>query len=149
VFGANVFASIYQGLGASRFLQDLMAGWDVPPIYLIIGMQVVWIVLGCLMDSLSILMITGPIFLPVALAVGYDPLLLGILFVLTSEIGYLSPPFGVNLFIMRSIAAERDASMRDIYLSVMPFIALQAVGLVLVMVFPSIALWLPDLIYAR
>lgn len=149
IFGANVFASIYQGLGASALVQNLMIGWDVHPIVVIILMQVIWILLGCLMDSLSILMITGPIFVPVAIALGYDPLLLGVLFVLTSEIGYLSPPFGVNLFMMRSIVSEEVASMQDIYRSVVPFMALQLLGLILVMIFPAIAIWLPELVYAR
>jgi tripartite ATP-independent transporter DctM subunit len=149
VFAANVFASIYQGLGASNFVQGLLTGWQVHPIVVIILMQAIWILLGCMMDSLSILMITGPIFVPVSVALGYDPLLLGILFVMTSEIGYLSPPFGVNLYMMRSVASEEVASMQDIYASVLPFIALQLLGLILVMAFPVIALWLPGLVFAR
>ena len=149
VFGANVFASIYQGVGASAFVQNLLSGWDVPPIVVIILIQVIWIALGALLESLSILMITGPIFVPVAVARGYDPLLLGVLFVLTAEIGYLSPPFGVNLFMMRSIATEQQASMQDIYMSTIPFMALQLLTLILVMVFPAIATWLPAVTFAR
>lgn len=149
VFGANVFASIYQGLGASTFVQNLMLGWEVSPWVVLILIQVVWIVLGCLMDSLSILMVTGPIFIPVAAALGFDPLWLGVLFVLTSEIGYLTPPFGVNLFILRGIVTEKQASMQEIYLSAVPFVVLQLFGLILVMTFPSIALWLPGVLFAR
>lgn len=149
IFGANVFAAIYQGLGASSFVQGLLVDWNVHPILIIILIQVIWIILGCLMDSLSIIMVTGPIFVPVAVAIGYDPLLLGILFVLTSEIGYLTPPFGVNLFLMRSIVPRETVKMQDIYMSAIPFIGLQVLGLILVMIFPSIALWLPELVYAR
>lgn len=147
VFSANVFASVYQGLGAAHFIQGLMTDWNVHPIVVIILIQIIWILLGALMDSLSILMITGPIFVPVAVALGYDPLLLGVLFVLTSEIGYLSPPFGVNLFVMRSITSSEDVPMIDIYASVIPFIILQIIALILVMSFPMIATWLPDLIF--
>lgn len=149
VFSANVFASVYQGLGAAQFIQNLIVDLDVHPIVVIILIQIVWILLGALMDSLSILLITGPIFVPVAIAIGYDPLLLGVLFVLTSEIGYLSPPFGVNLFIMRSITSKEDVTIVDIYAAVVPFILLQILGLIIVMIYPGLATWLPEIVFSH
>jgi tripartite ATP-independent transporter DctM subunit len=148
IFSANIFSSIYQGIGAAQLVQDLMTGWDVNRWYVMILMQVIWILLGCFMDSGSILLITGPIFIPIAVALGFDPLWLGVLFVINSELGYLTPPFGVNLMVMRGIASP-DIKTWTIYKSVPAFLLIQLSVLILCMVFPELATWLPDHVFAR
>ena len=94
------------------------------------------------------MMITLPIYVPIVSALGFDLIWFGVLFVMNMEMGYLTPPFGWNLFIMRGIA-PKDVTIGDIYRSIIPFIGLQALGLIIVMAFPSIAMFLPQLIIKR
>lgn len=148
IFSANIFSSIYQGLGAAQLIHDLMTGWEINRWYVLIFMQIIWILLGCFMDSGSILLITGPIFIPVAVALGSDPLWLGVLFVVNSELGYLTPPFGVNLMVMRGIAPPKIRTS-EIYRAVPPFLCIQLAVLVLCMIFPELATWLPNQVFAR
>jgi len=98
--------------------------------------------LGCLMDPAGIVMLCTPLWIPVIRALGFDPLWFGVLFIVNLEMSYLTPPFGYNLFYMKSIAPE-GVTMVDIYRSVTPFVALQAVGLALCMIFPEIIMWFP------
>jgi len=144
LFGAGCFAAIYQGIGASQLIQNLLKSWPVNKWVILILIQITWIILGCLMDAISILMVTAPIFIPVAKDLGIDLLWFGILYVVNTEMGYLTPPFGVNLFVMRGITQNMDITMEEIYGAVWPFVCLQAVGLALVMIFPEIGTWLPN-----
>jgi len=143
IFGAGCFAAIYQGLGVAMWIKGMVTALPVSKWAIIIIMQVVWIILGCLMDSLSIMMITTPVFLPVVSFLHVDLLWFGILFVVNTEMGYLTPPFGVNLFVMRGIAPTEITTL-DIYRAATPFIIIQAICVVIVMLFPSLATWLPS-----
>ena len=89
-------------------------------------------------------MITIPIFIPIVSSLRFDPLWFGILFVIIMEMGYLTPPFGMNLFVMKGVA-PKGVTMGDIYRSIIPFVALQMVGLIIIMIFSQLALWLPGL----
>lgn len=146
IFGAGCFATIYQGIGASEFIQNLIKGWPVGKGFVLLLIQATWIFLGCLMDAISILMVTAPVFIPIAQFLGVDLLWFGVLYCVNTEMGYLTPPFGVNLFVMRGITQEMGISTKEIYLAAAPFIAIQFLGLVLVMVFPGIITWLPGLL---
>ena len=110
------------------------------------GMQFSFLILGCLLDPYSIVLITAPVYLPIARALGFDMVWFGILFVMNMEAAYLTPPFGFNLFYMKGVLPP-DTNMGDVYRSAVPFVLLQLVGLAIVMVFPIIALWLPDVVY--
>ncbi len=145
VLSAEVFASIYSGIGATKLIQNLLANWEVSRWVVLIVMQLIWVVLGMLMEALSVLLITAPVFIPVAQALGFDPLWFGILFVVNMELGFLSPPFGINLFVMRGILPD-DVRMGQIYAAALPFLLIQAVGLGLVILFPPLATWLPNLL---
>jgi TRAP-type mannitol/chloroaromatic compound transport system permease large subunit len=103
-------------------------------------------VLGALLDPIAILMITIPVFLPVIKTLQFDSLWFGVIFVVNMEMAYLTPPFGMNLFYMKSVAPP-GVTMVDIYRAAGAFVVLQAVGLVLCLVFPEIITWLPDRIY--
>ena len=113
---------------------------------ILIAIQVVYLILGCLLDPIGIIMITTPVFLPIILELGFDPVWFGVLFVVNMEVGFLTPPFGVNLFYMKAIV-PKDITMGDIYRSIIPFVILQLIGLVICMVFPQIILWLPNTIF--
>jgi TRAP-type mannitol/chloroaromatic compound transport system permease large subunit len=93
-------------------------------------------------------MLCTPLWIPVIKALGFDPLWFGVLFIVNLEMSYLTPPFGYNLFYMKSIAPE-GVTMADIYRSVTPFVALQAVGLVICMIFPEIITWLPGMMIGK
>jgi tripartite ATP-independent transporter DctM subunit len=141
--GAQMFASVYMGLGAPKLVQALFEALPLGKWGVLILIQVVWFILGCLMDALSIFMITYPLFLPLVPLFGYDPLWFGILFAVNTQMGYLTPPFGANLFYMKAIA-PKEITMEDIYRSIIPFVILQALGLVACILFPPIATWLPS-----
>jgi TRAP-type mannitol/chloroaromatic compound transport system permease large subunit len=96
-----------------------------------------------ILDPVGIMMITIPVFLPIIKAHGFDPLWFGILFVINMEIGYMTPPFGFNLFYQKGIV-PKGITMGDIYRSVVPYTLVELTGLVIIMLFPQIALWLPN-----
>lgn len=143
LLGANMFAGVYTGLGASKLVQVLLEVLGVGKWGALIFIQATWFILGCFIDSLSILMITAPLFLPLLSLYGYDPIWFGVLYPVNTEMGYLTPPFGVNLFYMKGVA-PKEITMGDIYRSVPPFLMLQATGLVVCILFPSIVTWLPS-----
>jgi tripartite ATP-independent transporter DctM subunit len=145
IFGASVFTALYTAIGAhdlTRQLLSYIAGdrWGV-----VVVMQILWMIMGCFLDPNGIIMITAPIFFPIINSLGFDPVWFGVLFVINMEMGYLTPPFGFNLFYMQAIA-PKGVVMTDIYRSIIPFVALQALGLVVCMIFPEIILYLPKLL---
>ncbi|MCA3279293.1 MAG: TRAP transporter large permease subunit [Roseomonas sp.] len=146
VFAANMFTALYTAIGAedlARELLSMMPGgrWGV-----IIGMQIIWFIMGCFLDPLGIMIITAPIFFPIIVSLGFDPVWFGVLFVVNMEMAFLTPPFGFNLFYMRSCVPP-NISMGDIYRAVIPFIILQAVGLGIMMAFPELITWLPNQVF--
>jgi tripartite ATP-independent transporter DctM subunit len=140
--GSLLFVSFYFGVGGADFVKDTLVGIKLNPWVIILGMQLVIFFLGCLMDPAGIVMLCTPLWIPVIKALGFDPLWFGVLFIVNLEMSYLTPPFGYNLFYMKSISPE-GITMADIYRSVTPFVALQGVGLVLCMIFPEIITWFP------
>jgi len=142
LFGAYCFSSAYHGMGAPRLIEDLMTYIPGGPWGTIVFIQIVIFILAMVLDPAGIMMITVPIFLPFVKAHGFDPLWFGILFTINMEIGYMTPPFGFNLFYLKGIVPP-SISMGDIYRSVIPFTIVESAGLALVMIFPQIAIWLP------
>jgi len=144
LIGAYCFTSVYTGTGAHELMEHILLSIPGGKYAILISMQLVFFVLGCILDPVGIIMICTPVFVPVIKALGFDPLWFGILFVMNMEMGYLTPPFGFNLFYMKAIAPP-GITMADIYRSIIPFVILQGVGLALVILFPEIALWLPQM----
>lgn len=142
--GVGMFTSVYQGVGASDLISNFMTTLPVAPIVILIGIQLTFLVLGCFLDPVGIILICTPVFVPVIRTLGFDPVWFGVLFVVNMEMAYLTPPFGTNLFYMRGVCPP-DITMVDIYRSIVPFVVLQALGLVLIVLFPQIVLWLPNL----
>jgi len=146
LFGAYCFTAAYHGMGASHLIEDIMKYVPGGPWGTIIFIQVVIFLLAMVLDPAGIMMITVPVFLPVIKAHGFDPLWFGILFIMNMNIGYMTPPFGFNLFYLKAIVPP-SITMGDIYRSVIPFTIMECSGLALVMLFPKIATWLPDLFF--
>lgn len=146
IIGGSCFASLYTYVGALEFIKGVVAALPVSRYFVLAGMQFTLFILGCLMDPGGILMITIPIFVPVIKMLGFDPVWFGVLFIVNMEMAYLTPPFGFNLFYMKAIV-PKTITMMDIYKSIVPFVALQATGLVICILFPKIILWLPQAIF--
>ncbi len=150
VVAALAFAAIYSGLGAIKMLEGVLGGANLSPTLVVVSMLAIWFVLGCFIDSSSILFITAPLFIPLVASLGYDLIWFGCLFVMATESGLLTPPFGFNLFNMKAVVESPQFPFRGqitlehIYKSVWPYIILQNIGLALVIIFPQIALWLPS-----
>ena len=143
LFGAYCFSAAYHGMGANQLIENMMQHIPGGPWGTIIFIQIIIFLLAMVLDPAGIMMITVPVFLPIVKAHGFDPLWFGILFVINMEIGYMTPPFGFNLFYLKGIV-PRGITMGDIYRSVIPYTLVESAGLALVMIFPQIAVWLPN-----
>ena len=140
---AKAFGNILAFSGASQGLIKLAIGLPLDPIFILIAMQVVLLIMGCFMDVVAIMMITLPLFMPIIDTLGFDPVWFAIIFLLNIEMAGTTPPFGLNLFVMKGVA-PRDTTMGDIYRAGLPFLGCDLVAMILIFVFPSIALWLPE-----
>lgn len=143
---AVFFSKIYVGVGAGMVVGELIEDYELSPNLVIIAMLVTYFVLGMFLDDFAIVFITVPLFVPIVNDLGFDTTWFAVLFILSMQSAYLTPPFGYNLFYMRSVA-PKDITIVDIYWSALPFVALQIMGLALVFMFPQIALWLPSLLF--
>ena len=147
VLGALAFGAVFDGLGAGDALQTLFVNqWHLSPWTVLIMMQVSFLVLGTFLDDTAMLIIVAPLYVPLVSKLGFDPIWFGILYTITCQIAYMSPPFGYNLFLMRAMAPP-DVTLADIYRSIVPFLGVMILGLIIVMMFPQIALWLPNMVY--
>lgn len=142
-FGSSALIGVYTLAGGTKLIQDAMAGLPVGPMGVIIIMMIIWIILGCFIDWIGILLLTAPIFVPVASKLGFDLVWLGVLFCMNMQISYISPPFGPAAFYLKGVVPP-DITLGDIFGSIWPYMALQIVSLGLVIAFPQIALWLPS-----
>jgi tripartite ATP-independent transporter DctM subunit len=145
LFAAHAFSSAYQSMGAQALIKGLMTNIPGGPWGTIVFIELVLLLLGMVLDPVGIMLITLPVFLPIVTALGFDPIWFGILFIINMEIGYQTPPFGFNLFYLKGIA-PRGITMGDIYQSVTPYTLIMVLGLVLIMLFPRLATWLPSLV---
>ncbi|GGE32674.1 tripartite transporter large subunit [Primorskyibacter flagellatus] len=145
VLGAVSLIGIYNRIGGGEFLRGLLTGLDVAPLTVIIVMMLIVMVLGTFLEWIAIIFITVPIFAPVVIDLGFDPVWFGVLFAMNIQIYYLSPPFGPACFFLKSVA-PKGIELQDIFVAVLPFIALQALGLFLVLFIPELALWLPSML---
>jgi len=144
ISGAVAFGQILAYSGASKGLSEFTIGLPVTPILIIIAMQVVGLFLGMFMSPVAIMMITLPMFMPVVMALGFNDLWFAAIFLLNMGVGQISPPFGINLFVMKSVAPP-DTTMEDVFRAALPYCYLDVIVMGLMIAFPSIALWLPGL----
>ena len=145
VIGAVSLIGIYNRIGGGDFLRGVLTSLDIGPIWVIVVMMLIVMVLGTFLEWIAIIFITVPIFAPVVVDLGFDPVWFGVLFAMNIQMYYLSPPFGPACFFLKSVA-PKEVTLQEIFVAVLPFIALQAVGLFLVLAFPQLALWLPAML---
>ena len=149
ILAALCFGAVFDGLGAVRaiegfFLERLGLGpWEV-----LILMQLSFLLMGTFLDDTAMLVIVAPLYVPLVKVLGFDLIWYGVLYTITCQIAYMTPPFGYNLFLMRAMAPP-EIELMDIYRSIIPFVLVMVVALALVMVFPQLALWLPEQHYGR
>ena len=144
-FGAFAFIGIYNIMGGTNFVRQMITGLPVAPIVIILIMMAILLVLGCLIDWIGICLLTMPIFVPIIKDLGYDPVWFGILFCMNMQVSYLSPPFGPACFYLKGVAPP-DITLQQIFSSVWPFMGLQITALLIVLFFPEVALFLPRLL---
>jgi tripartite ATP-independent transporter DctM subunit len=144
IFGSGTFAQVLAFTGASTGLMNWAIGFDVTPVQMVFVMIGVIIFLGSFMDPLSKMLLTAPIFFPLAKTLGFDLTWFGLIMLLALEVGYTTPPFGLLLFVMKGVAPP-GTTMKDIYLAGMPFIACVMLLIVLIIAYPPIATYLPQI----
>jgi len=142
-FGSSALIGVYTLAGGTQLIQDWMTGLPFGAMGVLLMIMVIWIVLGCFIDWIGILLLTAPIFVPVANKLGFDPVWLGVLFCMNMQISYISPPFGPAAFYLKGVTPP-GITLGDIFRSIWPYIGLQFLALGLVIAFPQIALWLPS-----
>ncbi len=149
ILAALAFGAVFDGIGAVKAIESLfITRWELTPWEVLIMMQLSYIVMGMFLDDTAMLVIVAPLYVPLVVALGFDPVWYGVLYTITCQIAYMTPPFGYNLFLMRALA-PREVTLHDIYRSIVPFVAVMTAALVLVMAFPQIALWLPGVVSGR
>ncbi|WP_348721311.1 TRAP transporter large permease subunit [uncultured Candidatus Puniceispirillum sp.] len=149
ILAALAFGAVFDGLGAGRALENLFVGQlGLNPRVIIILMQLSFLLMGTFLDDTAMLVIVAPLYVPLVKALGFDLVWYGVLYTITCQIAYMTPPFGYNLFLMKAMAPP-SISIIDIYRSVIPFVFVMVLALIMVMVFPEIALWLPDYVYNK
>lgn len=144
-FGASAMIGVYNLAGGPAFVKSMMTGTGLPPIMIIFIMMLILMVLGCFMDWVGICLLTMPIFVPIVVSLGYNPVWFGILFCMNMQVSYLTPPFGPAAFYLKGVAPP-DMTLNEIFSALWPWIGLQVIGLTIILLFPEIALVLPRLV---
>ncbi len=149
ILAALCFGAVFDGLGAVHAIKSLfIERWGLSPWGVLIMMQLSYILMGMFLDDTAMLIIVAPLYVPLVINLGFNPVWYGVLYTITCQIAYMTPPFGYNLFLMKAMA-PKEVSLGDIYRSIVPFVLVMMVGLAIVMLFPGIAMWLPNLYFGR
>jgi tripartite ATP-independent transporter DctM subunit len=143
IFGALSLVAVYNLAGGVKFVKAVLMSLPLGPVGILITMQVILIFLGCVLDMLGILLLCIPLFAPIVVDMGYSSIWFGVIFCLCMQIAYISPPFAPSAFYLKGVVSD-DISIFDIYRSTIPYVFLILISLVLMMLFPGIALWLPS-----
>jgi len=146
LFAAHAFSTAYTTLGANELMNQLMTLVPGGKWGSLAFMLVVLLILGMVLDPVGIMLITLPVFLPVIQSYGFDAIWFGVIFIIMMEIGYMTPPFGFNLFYLKSVAPP-EVTMSDIYWSVIPYVLVTMLGVLIIILYPDIALYFPNLFF--
>jgi tripartite ATP-independent transporter DctM subunit len=144
-FGAQTIIGAYTLAGGTTFVTNAIKAMDLGPWGTVIFMNLIWVFLGCFLDWIGILFLTIPIFLPIILHFGFDPIWFGVVYCMNMHISYLTPPFAPSAFYMRSITPPQY-TMTHIYVATLPYLWLTFVATAIVTAFPGLSLWLPKLL---
>ena len=149
ILAALCYGAVFDGLGAVHAIEILfLEKWGLSPWGVLIMMQVSYIIMGMFLDDTAMLVIVAPLYIPLIIALGFNPIWYGVLYTVTCQIAYMTPPFGYNLFLMKAMA-PKEVTLVDIYGSIVPFVTLMVIGLGLIITFPQIALYLPELYFPK
>ncbi|MEI2685018.1 MAG: TRAP transporter large permease subunit [Cypionkella sp.] len=149
ILAALAFGAVFDGLGAVKAIEGFFVGkLGLSPWEILIMMQLSYLIMGMFLDDTAMLVIVAPLYVPLVGQLGFDLIWYGVLYTITCQIAYLTPPFGYNLFLMRAMAPP-EISIVDIYKSIIPFVMVMIGTLIIVMAFPEIALWLPHVFYPK
>ena len=149
ILAALGFGAVFDGLGAVKAIDTLFTEQlGLSPWVILILMQLSFILMGTFLDDTAMLVIVAPLYVPLVGALGFDLIWYGVLYTITTQIAYMTPPFGYNLFLMRAMAPP-EITLRDIYRSIIPFVCVMVLALAIIMAFPQIALWLPEYVYGN
>lgn len=141
--GAKIFVATFTALGGADSLIAFIQSLEINRWIILLTMLGILVFLGLFLDEIGIILLCVPVFLPIIKTLGFDPLWFGILFLLTAQTAYISPPFGYTLFYIKGVLPP-GISMKTVYYSVLPFIAIQLIIIILFMIFPELVTWLPD-----
>ncbi len=141
VFGGNTLAFLLSTLTIPQYITEKIVSLQLSPWTVMIVINIILIIMGCLLDPMAILVISLPILFPIITKLGFDPVWFGIIVTINVEIGMITPPVGLNLFILKGTIP--DVNMKEIVLGSLPFVLLLILGLIIIMVFPELATWLP------
>ena len=144
VIGAAIFANYLNFTSLPNDLRDFVASVNVAPIAVIVAICLIYVVLGMVMETLSMILLTVPIFFPLVLSLGFDPIWFGVLIVCVAEISMITPPVGMNIFVLSSVVP--DVRSTEIWRGVLPFVAADVVRMFVLIAFPMLTLWLPRLL---
>ncbi|GAB5505617.1 MAG: TRAP transporter large permease subunit [Rhizobiaceae bacterium] len=149
ILAALAFGAVFDGLGAVKAIESLFTErLGLSPWMILILMQLSFILMGTFLDDTAMLVIVAPLYIPLVGALEFDLIWYGVLYTITTQIAYMTPPFGYNLFLMRAMSPP-EIELSDIYRSIIPFVAVMVLALTIIMVFPQIALWLPEYVYGK
>ena len=149
ILAALAFGAVFDGLGAVKAIESLFTErLGLSPWMILILMQLSFILMGTFLDDTAMLVIVAPLYIPLVGALEFDLIWYGVLYTITTQIAYMTPPFGYNLFLMRAMSPP-EIALSDIYRSIIPFVAVMILALTIIMAFPQIALWLPEYIYGK
>jgi len=149
ILAALAFGAVFDGLGAVKAIESLFTEkLGLSPWMILILMQLSFIAMGTFLDDTAMLVIVAPLYIPLVGALGFDLIWYGVLYTITTQVAYMTPPFGYNLFLMRAMSPP-EITLSDIYRSIVPFVLVMVVALALIMMFPQIALWLPETVYGK
>ena len=149
ILAALAFGSVFDGLGAAHAIEDVFTEqMGLSPWMVLVLMQLSFLVMGTFLDDTAMLVIVAPLYVPLVDALGFNLIWYGVLYTITTQIAYMTPPFGYNLFLMRAMAPP-EITLRDIYRSIIPFVSVMILALTIIMIFPEIALWFPAHVYGN
>ncbi|MDR1038916.1 MAG: TRAP transporter large permease subunit [Deltaproteobacteria bacterium] len=144
LMAALCFSAVFDGLGAVHAVENLfLREWGLGPWGILILMQVSFLLMGMILDDTAMLVIVAPLYIPLVRSLGFDLVWYGVLYTVTCQVAYMTPPFGYNLFLMKALA-PKSVTLADIYRSIVPFVLIMLLGLALILAFPSIAMWIPE-----
>ncbi|WP_234826824.1 TRAP transporter large permease, partial [Rhodopseudomonas palustris] len=141
LIGALCFGYFLTITQTPQYVTEFLTGLGIGPYGVLALILLMYLVLGCLMDAMAMVILTVPIVFPVVTALGFDPIWFGIIIVMTVELGLIHPPVGMNVFVIKSVI--KDVSMSTVFAGVLPFVVTDLIRLVILIAFPIIALWLP------